>query len=271
MGKVVGPPLKRGDKEWILKQGLFFHATAPSSTAHYVNVSPKCSREFRIIDDSTVAWLDLTGSGSETCAHLNENNRLTILFVALMGDPRIMRLHGNGRFILASDFNNPTHAHIIKEFQSYIASDIGKIGGTRAIVVLDITRVSQSCGYSIPKYNFVSNRTTLDDVTAAKGCDGMIEYRNLKNSYSINGLPSLAQLEHIATGTGAAPTAIEYKDGYLLATEYGTNWWKQLYVHAVVAWRFADFRVGARDVLFLSGGVFLGSTLAAYVMRSQSK
>ena len=118
MGRVIGPPLKESDNEWILKQRLFFHATAPLSASHRVNVSPKCAREFRIIDDRTVAWLDLTGSGSETCAHLIENGRLTILFVALNGEPKIVRLHGRGKIILPRDFKLPKHAHIMSHFQA---------------------------------------------------------------------------------------------------------------------------------------------------------
>lgn len=268
MGKVIGPPIKKGDQEWILKQELFFHATAPLSSTGHVNVSPKCAREFRIINDHTVAWLDLTGSGSETCAHLLENGRLTIMFVALNGGPRIMRLHGTGRTIPAREFGAETHCEILAAFVDYLSGDNEKSFGIRAIVVLDVHRVSQSCGYSIPKYDFVTHRTTLDDVTAEKGCDGMKEYRKLKNSFSIDGLPSIAQLQLEPTGT--APTAVEWKDGYLYATEYGASWWRQFCVRATVSWHYRSSWWSWRDAALLGCGAVIGAVAMRLVDKRSS-
>jgi hypothetical protein len=267
MGKVVGPPLSSSDKGWIMSQRVFFHATAPLSSHHRVNVSPKCAREFRIVDDATVAWIDLSGSGSETAAHIVENGRLTIMFVALEGGPKIMRLFGRGRLILPAEFTSPKHASVMKAFEDYFGSELGKGFGIRSIVVLDIQRASQSCGFSIPRFRYESDRPTLDDFTAAKGCEGMKEYRELKNSFSIDGLPSLSQFA--AAGTGRAPTAIERKDGYIYVTEYGTSWWAQLCVKASVAWQFGHFYVGYRDIAFLGLGVALGGA-AVHLYHSRS-
>jgi hypothetical protein len=270
MGRVVGPPLKEGDKEWILKQRLFFHATAPLSASHRVNVSPKCAREFRVIDDCTVAWLDLTGSGSETCAHLLENGRLIILFVALNGEPKIVRLHGTGRFILPRDFKRPEHGLVMSQFKSYLNSELGQGFGIRSIIVLDVDRVSQSCGYSIPIFDFVRDRATLDEVTSAKGCEGMKEYRRLKNSYSIDGLRSIAQLELEDTNT--APTAIENNHGYIYATEYGGSWWRQTWVRWTLGWQFNQIQFTAKDALVFACGAMVGSLgLALYWQRRLSR
>ena len=265
MGKVIGPPIKKSDKEWILQQHLFFHATSPLSAKHHVNLSPKCSREFRIIDDHTVGWVDLTGSGSETAAHIMENGRLTILFVALKGSPRIVRLHGKGRIILPSDFNQQQNAHIIKHFEGFLQSGIRGLIGVRSIIILDVERASQSCGYSIPIFDFVSDRTTLDDVTAAKGCDGMREYRMLKNSFSIDGLPSIAQLE--MAGTGTAPSEIEYNQGFIFAKKYSKNWLSNLWVKCNINWQHNDHTVSFRDTCWLVCGIAVGSLLGMQLQR----
>lgn len=116
MGRVVGPPIAQGERKWIQEQKIFFHASAPLGRNHRINLSPKSASQFRVVNDNTVAWLDYSGksffffwlsykweiwydysgSGSETAAHLMENGRLTIMFVAFSGDPKIVRLYGRG-------------------------------------------------------------------------------------------------------------------------------------------------------------------------------
>lgn len=261
MGKVIGPPLEESIQSWILKQRLFFHASAPLASSCRVNVSPKSMKEFRIINAQTVAWLDLTGSGSETCAHVLENGRLTTLFVALEGPPKIVRLHGSGSILLPSELSKPENSHLEQAFEGLVSNI-----GMRAIVVLHIHRVSQSCGYSIPTFEFKSHRTTLDDTTDKKGCEGIKEYRKLKNSYSIDGMPSIAQLE-LAAG-GLAPTEIEWKDGYIYVKEYGTSWWKQFVVSATIKWSFFKPTISYRDVMFFSVGLAVGTLAVHLRLRS---
>jgi hypothetical protein len=268
MGKVIGPPIKTADKEWILAQQIFFHATAPLSANGHVNLSPKCAREFRVIDDRTVAWLDLTGSGSETCAHVLENGRLTILFVALSGSPRILRLHGYARIVPVRDFCHKMNGDVLAAFNEYLHTDTAASLGARCIVVLDVRRVSQSCGYSIPKYDFDAYRTTLDDVTVDKGCEGIQKYRTLKNSYSIDGLPSIAQLE--LGPSGSAPTAVEWKDGYIYTPEYGTGWWENACVRTSVAWRCRAMWWSWRDLAMVGCGVVIGGVAVRLLSKRAS-
>jgi hypothetical protein len=158
MGKQVGPPITDSDKQWILQQKVFFHASAPLSRAHKVNLSPKSAAEFRVIDEHTVAWLDLSGSGSETCAHLLENGRLTIMFVALNGPPRILRLFGHGQIVLPRALRpGGEFSHLGAHFEGSGQAN----PGFRAIVLLRVVRATSSCGFSIPRYEYICERPTL--------------------------------------------------------------------------------------------------------------
>lgn len=265
MGKVIGPPLTQSDQTWILEQHVFFHASAPLSAQHRVNVSPKSAKEFKIIDDCTVAWADLTGSGSETCAHVLQNGRLTVLFVAFSGPPKILRLHGKGTIVLRSDLHHPQNQKLAHHFEDLFSSDNEGNFGIRAIVVLKIERASQSCGYSIPQFVYKAERTTLTDVTVKKGCEGIEEYRRLKNSYSIDGLPSIAQLE--AAHTGTSPVELDFADGYVYVTKYGNSLWKRCQVRCSIAWHFFTWDLSRKDVFMIALGVGIG----AMAMRIQTK
>lgn len=265
MGKLIGPPLCEADQSWILQQHIFFHATAPLSTSHRVNVSPKSAKEFRILDSATVAWADLTGSGSETCAHILQNGRLTVMFVALNGPPKIIRLHGRGRIILRADLNKPENSSILGIFASYIQDEPEECIGLRAIVVLDIERASQSCGYSIPFYDYRSERSTLCDVTKKKGLDGILLYRQLKNSYSIDGLRSIAQLEMAHTNT--APVKVDSSDGYVYVSEYGSSLASQCWVNWNLYFQFTSWGISNRDCVMLAVGLGVG-VLTVHVGRS---
>lgn len=267
MGKVIGPPLTESDQRWILKQHVFFHASAPLSASHRVNVSPKSAKELRVLDSSTVAWADLTGSGSETCAHVLQNGRLTVLFVAFEGPPKIIRLHGKGRIILRSELTEPIYQHIAVAFKDELASEFEGSIGVRAIVVLDIERVSQSCGYSIPFFEYKAERTTLNDVTVKKGCEGIMEYRVLKNSYSIDGLPSIAQLEMAHTKT--VPIELDCADGYIYVKKYGNSIWKQCQVHWTLSSYLYDWNISSRDLMMATIGVGVGAL--AMHMRGKYK
>jgi hypothetical protein len=165
---------------WIAAQHLFFVATAPLSPDGHVNCSPKGLETFRVLSPKAVAYLDLTGSGAETIAHLRENGRIVFMFCEMSGAAKIVRLHGKGRVIL------PESA----EWSAY-ACRFEAHPGARSIVLADIERVSDSCGFGVPKYEYVRQRKGLTTWAESKGADGLAQYRDLKNTSSIDGLPGL--------------------------------------------------------------------------------
>lgn len=167
-------------RRWIGEQHMFFVATAPLGGGH-VNVSPKGYDTFRVLDDRTVAYLDLTGSGIETIAHLRENTRLTIMFCAFEGRPRILRLYGRGSAVLHDD---PGFAHAAQPWSPLPP-------GARSVVRLDIDIVRSSCGYSIPFMDYAGERETLSEWAERKGPDGIERYWDDRNSVSIDGLRGL--------------------------------------------------------------------------------
>ena len=165
--------------EWIAKQKLFFVATAPLSADGHVNCSPKGGDAFRVLGSMEAAYQDLTGSGAETAAHLRENGRIVILFCAFEGAPKIVRLHGVGSIIAVGD---PHFAEIASHFPANT--------GTRAIVHVQVTRVSDSCGFSVPFFDYREHRDTLDRWADSKGVEEVQAYRDVKNLLSIDGLPA---------------------------------------------------------------------------------
>jgi Pyridoxamine 5'-phosphate oxidase len=166
---------------WILRQHMFFVATAPLSQDQFVNVSPKAlPNTFAILNETTVAYLDLTGSGIETVAHLRENGRVTLMWCAFDGPPRIVRIHGRGEVVLAAD---PRWPELIGRF--------GEFRAARAIIVVSAERISDSCGYSVPLYTYESDRTRLVDWAQAKSDQEIVDYRVAKNTVNIDGLPGL--------------------------------------------------------------------------------
>ena len=173
---------------WIAAQHLFFVATAPLSADAHVNCSPKGLDTFRVIDSRMVAYLDLTGSGVETISHLQENGRIVFMFCEMSNTPKIVRLHGKGRVVLphTEEWNTQT-----QRFPQH--------PGARTIVIADITRVSDSCGFGVPKFEYVRERRGLTNWAESKGAEGLAQYRTEKNSKSIDGLPEL-------TGGASPPT-----------------------------------------------------------------
>ncbi len=136
--------------KWIGRQRLFFVATAPSDGDGHVNCSPKGGIEtFRIVDDHTVAYLDLIGSGIETVAHLRENGRIVVMFCAFEGPPRIVRLHGRGTVIQVGEPGYDELQHSLG-FDSLETADVG----ARGIVTVDVERVADSCGYGVPLMSY---------------------------------------------------------------------------------------------------------------------
>ncbi len=178
MAKVLGS-LDAALVEWIEAQHVFFVASAPAAGGH-VNLSPKGHDTLRVLDERTVAYLDLTGSGAETIAHTRENGRLTIMLCAFEGPPRILRLFGSAR---AHPLGSARFAELEPRFPS--------MPGQRSIVVLDVERIQTSCGYSVPFMDHRAERPTLHQWAARKGDEGIAAYWTEKNTRSIDGLPAL--------------------------------------------------------------------------------
>lgn len=165
---------------WISAQPMWFVATAPLSATGHVNVSPRGHASLAILDRRRVGWVDYTGSGVETIAHLRENGRICIMFASFDQRPRIVRLHGRGAVALPGD----------AAFDE-VAARYAPHPSTRAAVVVEVERVSDSCGYGVPVMDFVGERDLLQLWAAKKGPTGIATYRAEKNARSIDGLPGL--------------------------------------------------------------------------------
>ncbi len=179
MGKVLGG-LDDRLVEFIGRQHVFFVGTAPTSTDGHLNLSPKGLDTFRVLGPDAVAYLDLTGSGIETVAHLRENGRITILFCAFEGRPNILRLYGRGRVVEPGDREWPD---LIARFPDF--------PGVRSVIVVQLERVADSCGFAVPLYEYQGERSQLIEYAERKGPEGMAEYRARKNRASIDGLAGL--------------------------------------------------------------------------------
>ncbi len=166
---------------WMEEQPIYFVASAPLSADGHVNVSPKGGDSFRVIDANTVAYQDLTGSGAETIAHTRENGRLTIMFASFGDKPNIVRLFGTGEAVLPDDAD---FADLYARFPDH--------PGTRSIMRLRTREITTTCGYAVPMMELVGHRTTLDEWVDRKSPEDLDEYRVQKNSYSLDGLPALA-------------------------------------------------------------------------------
>jgi hypothetical protein len=165
---------------FIAQQHLFFVATAPLAADQHINLSPKGLDSFRVIDTKTVAYLDLAGSGIETVAHTRENGRITLMFCAFEGRPRILRLYGQGR---AVERHDPDWNQFGPLFPTYT--------GTRSVIVVSVDRVADSCGYGVPLYQYQGERSQLIDYAENKGPEKIAQYMAEKNRQSIDGLPGL--------------------------------------------------------------------------------
>lgn len=165
--------------EFIAAQRIFFVASAPLCADGHVNLSPKGLDTLRILSPTRVAYLDLTGSGNETAAHLMENGRITFLFCAFEGPPKILRLYGQGRTVQPEDSD-----------WAELAAHFPNFPGIRQIVLIDITRVQTSCGFGIPLLRFEGHRDALEQFANKKGPVGIKEYQLRKNVRSVDGLPT---------------------------------------------------------------------------------
>lgn len=166
--------------DFIRRQHVFFVGTAPTDPDGHLNISPKGLDTFRILGPRSVAYLDLTGSGIETVAHLRDNGRITLMFCAFEGRPLVVRLYGRGRVVEPGDGE---WDGLIAQFPEY--------PGVRSVVVVDVERVADSCGFAVPLYEFKGERSQLIAYAENKGPEGMEAYRAAKNRRSIDGLAGL--------------------------------------------------------------------------------
>jgi hypothetical protein len=168
---------------WIAGQKIFFVGTAPLSADLHINISPKGGDSFRVLGPMEVVYQDYTGSGAETAAHVRENGRIVIMFCAFDGPPQIVRLHGQGRIVSLDESDFPKFETLFPPHQ-----------GTRAFVHVLLNRVSSSCGYAVPFFDFRAERDTLSKWSAAQGPEKLHAYRAKKNRQSIDGLPAFPEM-----------------------------------------------------------------------------
>jgi Pyridoxamine 5'-phosphate oxidase len=177
-------------RDWIARQALFFVGTAPLSDDGHVNVSPKGPiGSLRVLDDHTVAYLDVIGSGAETIAHLRENGRIVVMLCAFEGPPRILRLHGRGEVVLPGD------DRFAALLERCAFDDPAVPEARRSIVLVHVARVADSCGYGVPLLRYEGLRPHAPAWAAKKlrvgGEQALAEYKAAKNGQSLDGLPAL--------------------------------------------------------------------------------
>ena len=189
-------------EQWLLKQPMFFVATAPNDLDGHVNLSPKgAAGAFRVLGPNTVAYVDLVGSGVETVAHLRENGRIVLMFCAFSGPPKIVRLHGQGRIVPEDD---PEFTALLPEFS--LDDDARAL--VRGIVVVETTRIADSCGFVVPRMDLVAERDQLmrwsEQQQAKNGESWKDRYVAANNARSIDGLPGYDSAEALVAEEATA-------------------------------------------------------------------
>ncbi|KAK0715350.1 hypothetical protein B0H67DRAFT_489075 [Lasiosphaeris hirsuta] len=208
--------------KWIQEQKMFWVSTAPLSGSGHVNVSPKGGLYFGVLNAATFWYMDLTGSGSETISHLYEpgNGRITVMFTAFEGPPRIVRLFGRGRVL---ENGTPAFSDFVEK------QDVKTIPGSRSIIIVDVHQVGSSCGYSVPYYDFKTFRNTLNEVFAKRvdkleddeATETMEKYWAYKNAWSMDGLPGLEVARKMGEKQKIAP--IEKMVGQAASRNYSLD------------------------------------------------
>lgn len=171
--------IREQESAFIAKQKMFFVATAPLTANGHINLSPKGSDCFRVLSPNRVAYMDLIGSGNETSAHVLENGRITFMFCSYDGPPNILRLYGKGYTVLPGQpqWNELSALFTLRP-------------STRQIIVADIDKIQNSCGYSVPLYDYSGERDHAQKWEAKKGIEGLETYKKENNRVSIDGLPT---------------------------------------------------------------------------------
>jgi hypothetical protein len=175
---------------WIARQPMFFVATAPLDGDGHVNVSPKGpGGSLRVLDERTVAYLDVIGSGAETIAHLRENGRIVVMFCAFEGPPKILRLHGRGEVVRAED------ERFAGLLERCAFDELGPPEARRAGVVVHVSRIADSCGYGVPLMSYEGERPHHDawaqKKLSTRGPEALLDYQREKNAESLDGLPAV--------------------------------------------------------------------------------
>ena len=165
---------------WIRAQPMWFVATAPMASDGHVNVSPRGHDSLSILGPRRVAWVDYTGSGVETIAHVRENGRICLMFCSFDTRPRIVRLHGRGTVAMPGE---PAYDDVVSRHPTHPS--------TRAVIVVEVERISDSCGFGVPVMELAGERDLLRRGAERRGPEGLAEYRATKNAASIDGLPGL--------------------------------------------------------------------------------
>jgi len=179
MAKVL-PEIDHELAAWIAAQPLFFVATAPLSGEGHINLSPRGLDTLRVLGPREVAFYDLTGSGNESAAHLAENGRITLMFCAFTGAPRILRLYGHGEVVRPGNAGWP-------ELRHHFGRDLPP---ARQIIRIGVSRVQTSCGYGVPLMTLQGQREELGQWAERKGEEGLVDYQRRNNAISIDGLPA---------------------------------------------------------------------------------
>jgi hypothetical protein len=177
-------------RDWIARQPLFFVATAPEAADGHVNVSPKGpGGTLRVLDERTVAYLDVIGSGAETIAHLRENGRIVVMWCAFEGPPKILRLHGRGEIVTPDD---PRFEELLARCEF---DEQGPPEARRAVIVVHASRIADSCGYGVPLMSYEGERPHHDAWAQKKlrtgGAEALLDYQREKNAASLDGLPAV--------------------------------------------------------------------------------
>ncbi|TWT92427.1 pyridoxamine 5'-phosphate oxidase family protein [Stieleria varia] len=180
MGKVY-PSIDEKLRDFIEKQHVFFVATAPRSDSGLVNLSPKGLDSLRILDERTVVYADLVGSGIETAAHVQENGRIVLMFCAFAGPPKIVRLHGRGEVI----------PHVHADYPQ-LENHFPQLSGLRCFIRIDCHRISDSCGFGVPLFEYQGQRSQLTQWASQKSLQSLNDYIEQNNRESLDGLPGLS-------------------------------------------------------------------------------
>jgi hypothetical protein len=163
--------------DFVIRQQLFFVATATADSR--VNVSPKGLDSLRIAGPNQVVWPNLTGSGNETAAHLLEDGRMTLMFCAFEGEPKILRLYGQAT----------SHREGSEAWEAHIGR-FPRLPGARQIILMEVEQVASSCGFGVPQFEYLGQRDMLPEWADNKGSKGLEEYRKKQNAQSIDGKPT---------------------------------------------------------------------------------
>ncbi len=163
--------------DFIIRQQIFFVATAAADGR--INLSPKGMDSLRIISPNRIVWLNLTGSGNETAAHLRENDRMTLMFCAFEGEPKILRLYGHAKI----------HHPESPEWEAHIGR-FPSLPGARQVIVMEVDLVQTSCGFGVPLFAYQGDREMLKEWANKKGEEGIKAYWKERNNVSLDGKPS---------------------------------------------------------------------------------